>query len=226
MPNPREDYASLISTLEGGTEGAAQRAARRGGTGAGGGWVRPGSHVLNTGGVSGRTVGGGIGGGGPTQPWTTPESGGAASPRASPQAEALANPTPIVGSTPLDPSQAGATTGWEQYTKELSAGTAAETERELQRYRDELSTGLASEGEAAIARGADPSLFRSRALESGKRGLLELQGRLADVSLGRRAEALGGLTTAAGAGAAERRMLHLGTLAAQQEAQRTLIAQA
>jgi hypothetical protein len=147
-------------------------------------------------------------------------------PSADAQLKALGSPVPIEGSTPTDPSQLGAVEGWEQYQKELQEGTAAETERELQRYRDELSKGFMAEGEAAMARGADPSLFRARALESGKRGVLELQGRLADVSLGRRAEALSGLTGAAGAAASERRMLHLGTLAAQQEAQRTLLQQA
>lgn len=181
-------------------------------------------------GLGARTNAGGVGGRGWT-PGGVPGTGSPVptspiTPTVSPAAAALASPVPISVTTPVDPKQAAATKGWETYSSELQAGTAAETERELQRFRDELSTGLQSEGEAAIVRGADPSLFRSRALESGKRGLLELQGRLADVSLNKRAEALSGLTTAAGAAAAERRMLHLGSLSAQQEAQRTLLEQA
>lgn len=157
--------------------------------------------------------------------WGSPAPGGGTGTGTTPRAT-YASPPPIDVTTPYDPGQERARTGWEEYSSELEAGTAAETERELQRYRDELSKGLLAEGEAAISRGADPSLFRSRALEGGRRGLLELQGRLADVSLGRRAEALSGMTGAAGAAASERRMMHLGTLAAQQEAQRTLIDQA
>jgi hypothetical protein len=134
--------------------------------------------------------------------------------------ESIRNPEPINVTTPTDPAQERATAGWETYSKELQAGTAAETQRELQRYRDEISTGMESEGEAAISRGADPSLFRSRALESGKRGMLELQGRLADVSLNKRAAALTGFTGAAASGASERRQLHLGTMAARLGEQR------
>ena len=147
-------------------------------------------------------------------------------PAATTQASSLANPAPVTVTTPTDPNQQGATDAWKKYQEELESGTAAETQREEQRYRDEISKGMQSEGESAMARGADPSLFRSRALESGKTGLLQLQGNLADVSLGRRAEALSGYTGAAASAANTRDQLQLGTLAAQNAAQQTELAEA
>src|SRR5688572_3942286 len=109
------------------------------------------------------------------------------------QAVQLRNPEPINVRTEVNPMQAAAfdTTGdayrsaddaygrASKYEEEVSAGTAAETRRELQRARDEISVGMGAEGEGAMARGADPSLFRGRALAAGKRDLHALQGRLA-----------------------------------------------
>jgi hypothetical protein len=109
---------------------------------------------------------------------------------------------------------------WKGYNDKLAAGTNDETTREISRYRDDISTGMKSEGEAAMGRGADAGLFRSRAMQGGQRGMAELQGRLADVSLNRREGALKGQTDAASAAAGEQRLTHLGTMSANLDQQR------
>lgn len=128
----------------------------------------------------------------------------------------------VTGTTAFNPAQQGASDAATRYEQGVAAGTSEETQRELGRFRDEISTGMRAEGEGAMGRGADPTLFRTRALGAGQRDLTNLQARLADVSLGRRAEAVGLRTGAAGAMASENRMMHLGTLSqrlAEQRAQ-------
>lgn len=173
-------------------------------------------------------------------------SGGGCSPgtqtgggSATTQATALKTLSPISVSTQVNPMQQSAYDAAQgvlgkasAYEAGLASGTNEEITREIGRQRDEISVGLRREGESAMARGADPTLFRSRALQSGARGLIELQGRLADVALQRRqgaiqtmGEAAGGMTSAAAAAAGEQRALQLGTISAQLEAQRNQIAQ-
>jgi hypothetical protein len=84
-----------------------------------------------------------------------------------------------------------------KYNNELESGNTAETTRTLAQARDELSVGMQKEGEAAIGRGADAGLFRSRALESGKRNIAKLQGDLADKAFGRRNDAINTLSSTA-----------------------------
>lgn len=144
------------------------------------------------------------------------------------QAEALRNPGPVTTSTPVNPLQSGA----HDLTKEsygaardlasgITAGTNEEINRELGRARDEISVGMQKEGVAAMSRGADPSLFRSRALASGARDMGNLQARLADVALNKRQTAVNSqvgaasnVATSAAQTAAEQRAMHLGTQAA------------
>lgn len=144
-------------------------------------------------------------------------------------AAALSTPAPVTATTAPSPYQAesyarareasGRATAYEAGLSNL---TNQEIQRELGRYRDEVSGGLLREGEAAILRGADPALFRTRLLGESMRAYGALQGRLADVALGRRGEALGLMRqSAAGAGeiasgiAENQRGLQLGTLAAR-----------
>ena len=131
-------------------------------------------------------------------------------PSAGTQAAALRNPKPVTASTPVNPMQKAAYESASGYEAGLGAMTNEEIERELGRARDVVSVGMKREGESAMARGADPSLFRSRALAQGSRDISNLQGRLADVALGRRAQAIGLKTDAAGSAAGETRMMHLG----------------
>jgi hypothetical protein len=107
------------------------------------------------------------------------------------------------------------------YESGLASGTNEETKREVSRARDQVSVGMQKEGEAAGARGADPSLFTSRALESGKRYIADVQGRMADSALNARLGAVNAVTGAAGQAAGGQRQLQLGTLAAQNAAQQT-----
>ncbi len=142
------------------------------------------------------------------------------------QGEALRNPGAISAETPVNPLQQAAFDASKKYSDELAGGTNAEITRALSRGRDEISVGMRAEGEAAMSRGADPTLFRTRALQSGQRNLNDLEGRLTDVALGRRAESNRDLTSAAGGAASEQRQMHLGTLASQLEGQRNLTAAA
>lgn len=149
----------------------------------------------------------------------------------------LAAPAPITADTPVNPMQAAAVDRSayaydraKSYESGIADRTNEEITRELGRARDEISVGLKKEGESAMARGADPSLFRSRALEGGRAGLHQLQGRLADVALGRHAEAnrdlagaAGGTVNAAAAAASEQRQLHLGTMGQRLDEQRYLL---
>lgn len=139
---------------------------------------------------------------------------------ASAQAAALRNPQPLTATTPVNPMQDYAYSRAKDYESGLADSTNAEITRELGRARDEISVGMAREGEAAISRGADPSLFRTRALEGGKRDLHALQGRLADVALGRREGAIKTLGETAGAAAGEQRLMHMGILGTQLAAER------
>lgn len=124
----------------------------------------------------------------------------------------FANPPNVDATTPYDPGETYAYDRAKDYEANVAKGTNEETSRELARARDEISVGMRAEGEDAIGRGADPSLFRSRALESGKRDLGNLQARLADVSLRRRESALGLLSGSATARASSQRAMHLGTM--------------
>lgn len=128
--------------------------------------------------------------------------------------------------TSVNPLEDEAHNKWKAYESGLASGTNEEITRELQRARDEISVGMEREGEAAVGRGADAGFFRSRRLEQGKRDIHALQGKLADVALGRRAEALTGLTNAAGQAASGQRTLHLGTQAARLAENRLLLDQA
>lgn len=123
-------------------------------------------------------------------------------------------------SADVNPMEQEAYNNWKSYNSDLAGATNEEITRELGRARDEISVGMEKEGEAAVGRGADPSLFKSRALESGKRNLVDLQGKLADVALGRREGALQGMTGAAGQAASGQRQLALGTQAARLAEQR------
>lgn len=138
----------------------------------------------------------------------------------------LASPAPITASTPVNPMQQEAYGAAKDYSSSLMGGTNEMITRELGRYRDDISTGMKAEGEGAMARGADPGLFKSRALASGQRGMADLQGRLADVSLGKQAEAIGLQTGAAGSAAGEQRLMHLGSLSQRLQEQRALTEQA
>lgn len=138
----------------------------------------------------------------------------------------IANPPPATGSTPVNPGQQSAVDAATRYEQDVSSASGAEIDRALQRARDEISVGMRAEGEGAMGRGADAGLFRSRALQSGERGLHELQGRLTDVALGRRQGAVDSLTGATHAAAGEQRMMHLGTMAARVNEQRLLMEQA
>lgn len=138
----------------------------------------------------------------------------------------FSNPSSVNASTAVNPLEQEAADKWRGYESSLADGTNAEITRELQRARDELSVGLEAEGAAAVGRGADAGFFKSRRLEAGKRDIHNLQGRLADVALGRRAEALSGFTGAAGQAAGGQRQLHLGEQAARLGEQRLLLDQA
>jgi hypothetical protein len=142
------------------------------------------------------------------------------------QAQALANPTPVTSETPVNPGQADALSRAQNYESNVAKGTNEETVRELGRQRDEISVGMQREGNAAMARGADPSLFRSRAMASGARDLSNLQGRLADVSLGRRAEAVGLVGGRADSAASEQRLTNFNSISSQLEANRDQVARA
>lgn len=135
-------------------------------------------------------------------------------------------PPPASGTTSGNPQQQDAWNYAQQYANSLPGGTNEMITRELQRARDEISVGMKSEGEAAMGRGATPELFRSRAQAAGARNLGDLQGRLADVALGR-AEGAGRLLgDISGASAAEQRLMHLGTLGAELDRQRLDISRA
>jgi len=136
------------------------------------------------------------------------------------QAASLLNPPPITADTPTDPGQAAALTDAQNYSKGLSNGSNDMIQRALGRQRDEISVGIKGEGEAAMGRGADPSLFRSRAVDAGARQLSDLQGKLTDVALGRQNEAINTEANAAGSAASLRNQLHLGTLAQRLAEQR------
>lgn len=170
------------------------------------------------------------------------------------QAAQLRDPAPITADTPVNPMQREAydTTGnayasadeaygrASKYEDEVTAGTAAETRRELQRARDEISVGMKNERVGAMGRGAGSALFETRAQAAGARGLNELQGRLAGESLrarndavntriaaaGGKVNAANARTGAANASASETRMLHLGTMAQRLAEQRQLVEQA
>lgn len=133
-------------------------------------------------------------------------------PNAQQQANALRSPAPATASTPVNPGQADALNRAKSYETGLATGTDAMIGRELGRARDEISVGMQKEGEGAILRGADPTLFRTRALDAGRRSLNDLTGKLTDVSLGRREGAVRAVTDAAGGAAGEQRMMHLGTM--------------
>lgn len=145
--------------------------------------------------ASGHATGGNPGGGG---------GGGAAG-------AGSTGPSVVNIQSEVDPMEKDANDAWKKYGDELAAGTNEETTRELQRARDEISVGMEKEGSAAAGRGAGGGFFKTRALESGKRDLHALQGNLADVSLGRRAEALSGRTASAGQAASGRRELQFAT---------------
>lgn len=147
--------------------------------------------------------------------------GGSGTPSYSTQAAALRSPDDITTETQVNPGQADALNRAKNYESSVAAGTNEETTRELSRARDEISVGLKREGNAAMARGADPSLFRNRALASGARDLSNLQGRLADVSLGRRAEAIGLVGRAADSAASEQRLTNFSSISSKLEADRT-----
>lgn len=134
-------------------------------------------------------------------------------------------PTPIITSTPVDPMQKSAYDAWNDYNSGLANNTNTEITHEIGRARDDLSIGLGKEVEGALLRGADPNLFATRFAEGGRRSLNDLQAKLTDVALGRRAEALGGVTTSADRAASGQRELHLGT-AAQSLAERRLALEA
>lgn len=164
---------------------------------------------------------GGTTGGGSSSPFVTQGT-----PSATVQARALSQPAPVTGETPVNPMQRESYGAAKEYASGLASGTNEEIQRELGRARDEISVGMRAEGEGAMSRGADPGLFRSRALQAGQRNIHALQGRLADVALGRRAEAVGLQTGAAGAAAGEQRLMHLGTLSQRLQDQRALTEQA
>lgn len=157
--------------------------------------------------------------------WNWTPAGGAQG-----QAEALRTADTTTGdsvnaATPVNPMQQESYGAAKDYAGGLAAGTNEEITRELGRARDEISVGMESEGEQAMGRGADPTLFKNRRLAQGKRDIHALQGRLADVALGRRAEAVGLQSGAANAAAGEQRQMHLGSLSAQLEQQRALTEQ-
>lgn len=80
----------------------------------------------------------------------------------------------------------------------IANGTNEETQRELERSRDQISVGMKKEGESAMSRGADPTLFRTRALETGRRSLNDLQGTLASAALDKHTAAINSEIGAAG----------------------------
>src|SRR5262245_32985156 len=166
----------------------------------GGGSTR-GRMSLGTEGIdAGDSEAGGFGSGGGTlasryrKSGAESRSGGASGVTSSQQSGALRqsfmNPGNVTASTGVDPREDYAYQRAKGYESGLADMTNEEITRELGRARDEISVGMAKEGEAAIGRGADPSLFRSRALSEGARNMSNLQARLADVALGRRNEAL------------------------------------
>jgi hypothetical protein len=139
-----------------------------------------------------------------------------------PGAVQIGDPGPISADTSVNPMQDYAYGQAKDYASGLASGTNEEITRELQRSRDDISQGMRAESEGAMSRGADPTLFRERALSEGARNISNLQGRLADVALGRRAEANRDLTSAAQSAASEQRMMTLGSLEAQVNEQRAL----
>lgn len=136
------------------------------------------------------------------------------------QRAALLSPEPITAETPVDPGQATALSSAHAYSAGLSDMSADEITRALGRERDEISVGIGKEGEAAMGRGADPSLFRSRAVDAGARRLSDLHGKLTDIALGRKRDAIETETSAAESAAGLRNSLHLGTLSARLGEQR------
>ena len=182
------------------------------------------------------------GGGGGINQWH-PESGSGAA-----QAAALRNPPAQNTSTPVNPMQSeayGATKG-SIGNSQTAFNTAADFQKglagqqnelinkQLASARDDISAGMRSEGIAAMSRGADPSLFKSRALQQGQQYLGKLQTGLTADALAAQNQAVGNLTGAANAStnatgnsasaanmaAGNQTNLQLGTLAAQSQAQR------
>jgi len=104
---------------------------------------------------------------------------------------------PVRYESPVNPGQAEATEAWKKYIAGLEAGNAAESQLALQGVRDTTS-GMAKEaGESAMSRGADPTLFRSRAFASGERQAAQTSADLATRQFQRREAALSGQTGAA-----------------------------
>lgn len=161
----------------------------------------------------------GIGAWNPTPAPATPPVAGSPGAGAA-QAASLLNPPPITAETPVDPGQAAALKDAQDYSHGLSSGTNDMITRALGRERDDISVGIKGEGEAAMGRGADPSLFRSRAVDAGARRLSDLQGKLTDVALGRQNEAINTEANAAAGAAGLRNQLQLGTLAQRLAEQR------
>lgn len=160
------------------------------------------------------TGGGGGGGGKSGGGGSSASSGGG--PKPAPKKSGSGSPTPtqpIVTNTPVNPMQQSAYDAWNKYNAGLAEGNNTEITHQLQQNRDELSVGLGKEVNNSLLRGADPGLFATRYAESGRRSLNDLQAKLTDVALGRRAEALGGVTGSANLAASGQRELHLGTMA-------------
>jgi hypothetical protein len=132
------------------------------------------------------------------------------------QAQALRQQTQNTSATTgSDPMQANAYGRAADFERGLADNTSDETRRAVSQARDEVSVGMAKEGNAAMSRGADPSLFRSRALASGQRYIADVQGKALDSALEKRLGAVNALTGAAGEAATNKTNLHLGTLNAK-----------
>ena len=136
------------------------------------------------------------------------------------QADALRNPAPQTVSTPVNPLQQTAFDAANKYQSGLANNQNELINKQLATARDSISSGMRSEGIAAMGRGADPSLFRQRALAQGQQYLGHLQTGLTADALAAQGQAVNSLTGAAGSAAGNQTNLQLGTLAAQAEQQR------
>lgn len=145
---------------------------------------------------------------------------------AAPPSPPTVAPSPSTTTTPVDPMQQNAYNMANDYAAGLADNSNAEITRALSRQRDEISVGMQREGEAAAGRGAGAGLFRSRALESGQRAMNDLHGRLTDVALGRRNEAINTVGNRADSAANTRNTLHLGTMAQALNERRATMEQA
>lgn len=161
-------------------------------------------------------------------------------PDAKAQAAALRKPAAQTTSTPVNPLQQQAFGNTQSafntaqgYQRGLAGNQNELINKQLATARDDISTGMRNEGISAMSRGADPTLFRQRALGQGQQYLGHLQTGMTANALAAQGQAVNSVTgaagtsaQAAGSAASNQTQLQLGTMAAQSDAQRVANEQA